>query len=213
MWTVPPPEDDYPRTIERVIVAVLDQGVGAGAAELEPIAYTRREIAKRPGLSRTLQAEIYRRDRFCCRYCGGELIPAPIMELLGDLYPDSFPFHPNWKGGQTHPAVLSRSPVVDHVAPGGRGADWLSRENLVTACWPCNGRKADFTLEQLEWALRPIPDTTWDGLTHYYAALWRAAGKPKPTYHVSWLLALGCDPDSGGGGGQPDNIERGRSGR
>jgi hypothetical protein len=42
------------------------------------------------------------------------------MELIGGLYPELFPFHRNWKGGETHPAIFSRSPVVDHVVPGFR---------------------------------------------------------------------------------------------
>lgn len=119
------------------------------------------------------------------------------MELIGGFYPQAFPFHPNWKGGETHPAVLSRSPVVDHVAPGSTGGDWLDDENLVTACWPCNGRKADFTLRQLGWQLRPISaQTDWDGLISRYPDLWRAAGEPRAGYHEEWMVALGCPPTS-----------------
>lgn len=65
------------------------------------------------------------------------------MALLGILYPESFPYHPNWKAGLTHPAAITRSSVVDHVLPGAWGGDWNDDENLVTACWPCNGSKAD----------------------------------------------------------------------
>jgi len=79
---------------------------------------------------RALQAQVLRRDRFQCRYCGAKLIPAPIMQLLGELYAEDFPFHPNWKGGQTHPAFLSRSPIIDHVIPGSTGGAWLDPENL-----------------------------------------------------------------------------------
>lgn len=116
------------------------------------------------------------------------------MELLGDVYPDDFPFHPHWRGGQTHPAVLARSPVVDHLDPGSAGGSWLDPDNLVTACWPCNARKADFTLEQLGWELLPVAQTDWAGLTRYYPALWRHAGSPKPALHQDWMRALGCQP-------------------
>jgi hypothetical protein len=44
---------------------------------------------------------------------------------------------------------VARSPVVDHLSPGSAGGDWLDESNLVTACWPCNGRKAEFTIERL----------------------------------------------------------------
>lgn len=190
MQHVPPPADDYPEGIQAVIQALLSGGREAGAAALEPIAYRRQEIARRPAVPRALQAQVLRRDRFQCRYCGAKLIPAPIMELLGELYAEDFPFHPNWKGGQTHPAFLSRSPIVDHVVPGSTGGAWLDPDNMVTACWPCNARKADFTLQQLDWELRQPQDEEWDGLTGYYSALWDIAGWPKPEYHRAWMSAL-----------------------
>jgi HNH endonuclease len=191
MISVPPPDDEYPEILSAVIATVLDEGVEAGRAALGRIAYERRAIARRPGLGRDMQGLIYRRDRFTCRYCGGRLIPTPIMELIGGLYPDLFPYHPNWKGGETHPAILSRSPVIDHVTPGSTGGDWFDRENLVTACWPCNGRKADFTLDQLGWRLLPIDkESTWDGLTMRYPDLWQIAGEPKPSYHRGWIAVL-----------------------
>lgn len=194
MKLVPPPEDAYPDVLAELIRVVMSEGVGAGAEVLAPIAYSRRPIPKRPGLSRKIQGQIFQRDHFTCRYCGGRLIPTPMMELIGGLYPDAFPFHPNWKGGETHPAVLSRSPVVDHIIPGSAGGDWVDPENLATACWPCNGRKADFTLEQLGWEVRDVRERAdWDGLTSSYPGLWRVAGKPKPRYHLAWIAALGCE--------------------
>ena len=134
---------------------------------------------------------IFHRDHFCCRYCGGRTILTPVMELLGELYPDVFPFHPNWKGGMTHPAVIARSTIIDHVVPGAMGGSWRDPDNLVTACWPCNAIKSDYGLDQLGWQLQPITtDDGWDGLACYYRALWERAGKPKPAFHEAWLQAL-----------------------
>lgn len=70
---------------------------------LESIAYPPRAIARRPSVPLATAARIYSRDHFCCRYCARRTIPTPIMALLGTLYPESFPFHRNWKGGATHP--------------------------------------------------------------------------------------------------------------
>jgi hypothetical protein len=85
----------------------------------------------------------------------------------------------------------SRSPVVDHIVPGSTGGDWLDDGNLVTACWPCNARKADFTLDQLRWQLlERDPNSRWDGLTSRYRDLWQVAGEPRPDYHKSWIAAL-----------------------
>jgi 5-methylcytosine-specific restriction endonuclease McrA len=184
--------DNYPDVIERVLRALLNDGREAGAAELAPIAYPLRELPPRPSLPLDLRAKVFVNDRFHCRYCGGKVILTAIMELLGVVYPDAFPFHPNWKAGKTHPAIIARSAVVDHVVPGGgpEGGDWLAPENLVTACWPCNAAKADLTLDQLGWQLRRAPKTSWDGLTGFYRPLWELAGRPKPSLHESWMKAL-----------------------
>jgi len=120
------------------------------------------------------------------------------MDLLGELYPDLFPFHPNWKGGVTHPAVIARSTIIDHVVPGAMGGSRRDPDNLVTACWPCNAIKSDYELDQLGWQLQPITtDDGWDGLTSYYRALWERAGQPKPAFHEAWLEALAASkPDA-----------------
>jgi HNH endonuclease len=172
------------------IQALLQGGLDAGRVALSPIAYPPRVIAPRPTLKRTLMCGIFYRDHFCCRYCGGRTILTPVMEVLGELYPEIFPFHPNWKGGVTHPAVIARSTIVDHLVPGAMGGSWLDPDNLVTACWPCNAIKADYELDQLGWELQPITADSWDGLTCYYRALWEQAGQPKPTFHEAWLEAL-----------------------
>jgi hypothetical protein len=135
-------------------------------------------------------AEIYVRDGFRCRYCGRRTIPTVIMELLGGIYPEVFPFHRNWKGGRTHPAIISRSPVLDHVVPGSQGGAWSAKQNLVTACWPCNAVKGDLSLRQLGWTVRPIQEGGWDGLVSCYVQLWAAAGRPNPQLHATWLKAF-----------------------
>ena len=70
------------------------------------------------------------------------------------------------------------------------GGSWTSEENLVTACWLCNGIKADFSLEQLGWILRePVQD--WDGLANLYRDFWEKAGRPRPERHLPWMRDLG----------------------
>jgi len=127
---------------------------------------------------------------FTCRYCLGRVIPTPVMRVVASLYPDIFPYHPNWRVDRTHPAFLSRSACLDHVESGAHGGEWLDLNNLVTACWLCNVRKSDLTLDKLGWRLRPIPTPGWDGLTGMYRALWTAAGQPDLRYHRAWLAAL-----------------------
>lgn len=173
------------------MLAVVSEGIQAGARALAPIAYQRREIEPRRSVGRTQRCRIWIRDHFRCRYCSGKVIPNSLLELLSDIYPDDFPYNLNWKGGITHPAFEARAAMADHVVPGSAGGAWLDDENLVTACNPCNSIKADFTLEQLGWELQPIANDDWDGLTKYYIRLWRAAGSPKPDYHRRWMRDLG----------------------
>lgn len=46
--------------------------------------------------------------------------------------------------------------TVDHVQPRARGGRHVW-ENVVAACWPCNHKKGNKTLEQLGWRLRTEP--------------------------------------------------------
>lgn len=73
----------------------------------------------------------------------------------------------------------------------------------MTACWPCNAKKSDLTLEQLGWTLLPITDESWDGLAGYYPGLWKAAGEPDPQLHLSWMAAVGVKPSADAGTGRP----------
>ncbi|MDP8908131.1 MAG: HNH endonuclease [Chloroflexota bacterium] len=135
---------------------------------------------------------VFRRDRWTCRYCGGRTIAPPVLRALSSLYPDEFPYHPNWKAGQVHPGYLLLSTTLDHVNPGSRGGSWGELHNLVAACWPCNSGKGDFRLDEIGWQLlaEPALADDWDGLTGIYPAVWEVAGRPDAQYHGRWLRAL-----------------------
>ena len=195
------PTDDLPRQIEAVVTAIIH---GDPYSADDAIA----ELAKAPPFIRSQRrpaaercAQIFMRDRFCCLYCGRKTVLTQVMGLLGRVLPNVFPFDANWKGGKTHPAVITYSPTVDHKVPVAWGGDWNADHNLVTACGPCNASKRDFTLEELGWPppLDP-PEWEWDGLRRLYRPLWEAAGRPrliderKPNggRHEVWLRALGC---------------------
>lgn len=190
MHNPPSPRDPYPEVLESALHVLVTDGPLVAREVLVPIAFARTAIGGRPALPRTLQARIMQRDRFGCRYCGAKTIPNPIFDLLGRVFPDEIPFHPNWKGGATHPAVLSRCGVIDHVDPVSTGGAPKDAANLVTACWPCNSRKSDLTLERLGWRLLPVPPASdWDGLVRYYEALHEAAGRPGGG-HREWMSAF-----------------------
>ena len=169
------------------MAALLSEGNAAALDKLAPIAYPRRDVAPRTEPSESLVAVTYKRDRFHCRYCGCRVIPTQVMRLISEIFPDEFPYHSNWKAGQTHPAIPSRSATLDHVEPWTRGGV-NDPDNLVCACWVCNRVKGDLTLRQLGWELKPIPDNVeWDGLTGYYRQLWERAGSPTRGNHQIWI--------------------------
>lgn len=194
-----PEQVNYPEVIADV-VARLVSGDRAGAdRSMADIAHPKGEMTKRPPLPRPLMIRIFRRDCWTCRYCGARTIFYPVMPLLGVIFPEHFPYHTNWKAGHTHPAVVTCSSIVDHVVPGALGGAWREKSNLVTACWPCNARKGDLTLEQLHWQLRPVQESSWDGLTGFYRQLWEIAGSPTADAHPLWLRALSDATSKGTG--------------
>jgi hypothetical protein len=187
------------------VKALADASVSANpqAAEAALAAVEHRvsDIEPRRGVPLAATVAVFGRDCWTCRYCGGKTLAPPVLRALSGLYPERFPYHPNWKAGQVHPAYLLLSTSLDHVNPGGRGGGWSDAENLVTACWPCNSGKADLTLEELGWRLRSANEvrSDWDGLTGTYPALWHAAGQPDAGYHRRWLRALGRPVVADGG--------------
>lgn len=193
----------FPAQLEHVVRALLAEGREAGAAALEPIAFPPRIVERRPTVPRWVRCAIWLRDHFHCRYCDGRVIPNSVLELVSEIYPEAFPYHPNWKAGQTHPAFAARAAMVDHVVPGSAGGAWLDETNLVTACNPCNSIKADLSLGQLGWKLLAIATDDWEGLIPYYRQLWVAAGMPKPAYHGGWMGDLGFQVEDVVSGGRP----------
>jgi 5-methylcytosine-specific restriction endonuclease McrA len=191
MQKVPPPNDDFPEVLNAVIKALVNGETEEAERALGPISFESHVKEARPSLTKVEQAQIFVRDSFKCRYCGGRVILTPVMRVLSHIFPEQFPYVSSWRSDVTHPALWSRSACIDHVAPGSFGGDWLDPENLVTACWPCNARKGDLTLELLDWGLLPIPGPDgWSGLTGSYERLWSIAGEPDPKVHRPWISAF-----------------------
>ena len=160
-----------------LVAATLGDDSAHADHVLAEIGQRRIEIGRRRTMRTAVKVAIHRRDSWTCRYCGARTIAPPVLRFLSELYPDEFPYHPNWRAGQVHPAYLLVSTSLDHVHPGGRGGSWLDEDNLVTACWPCNTGKADLRLEEVGWTLLSEADvrSDWDGLTHATNALWERA--------------------------------------
>jgi hypothetical protein len=173
-----PPTRDYARVLSTVAEAITDGNIEVAAEHLEPIAYPPRDVPARSQTTRPLRVSIWRGDSYCCRYCGVRTVPDCVLRCVGLRFAEAFPYHRNWRGGLTHPAIPAIASTVDHVVPGSRGGEWLARKNLVTTCPRCNAIKGDYTLEELGWQLLDVSSPQWDGLTAYFPALWEAVGRP-----------------------------------
>lgn len=78
---------------------------------------------------------IFERDRFTCQYCG--------------VKPPSKRAALKW--------MEQKSLTFDHIIPRSRGGK-TTWENIVTACYECNRKKGNKSLEELGWRLKKRPD-------------------------------------------------------
>jgi 5-methylcytosine-specific restriction endonuclease McrA len=193
-----PPGDRYDALLAIVLESLVAGGTEAGGVELQALVVPYTASPKRREIGPPLAARVFRRDRFTCRYCSARTIPTPIMRAVSLLFPAEFRYHKNWKVGETHPAINSRSATLDHVKPHAHGGANQS-ENLVTACWGCNTRKGDRELGDLGWELLEVAETDWVGLTDLYPRLWdvvEATADPgavaaERKMHQTWMRVLG----------------------
>lgn len=182
------PDDPYPDTIDRIIKARIAGDEVTESKALAEIRFEPRLRRQERWPSRRVIARIYARDYYHCRYCGERVILTPVMRLVARLYPEQFPYHPNWKADSTHPAFVSRSATLDHIVPISNEGDPVDSDNLVTACWGCNRRKGDLWLDEIGWSLVEPADKAWKGLTELFFPLWEAAGRPDLSEDEAWWL-------------------------
>ncbi|WP_256816033.1 HNH endonuclease [Cytobacillus sp. Bac17] len=147
----------------------IDSGDKSAGAEIinyhypfEKIEYVKRTYTKADMLT------IFLRDHFIDRYSGERMIFPPVLRLLSEIYPSEFPFHPNWRFSECHPAYWDLFPTIDHIVPVTRGGT-NNIENLVTTSMKRNSAKSNFTLEELDWKLyTPSINENWDGKLSWF---------------------------------------------
>jgi hypothetical protein len=127
-----------------------------------------RVSASKRNYSKAQSFRVFVRDGFIDRYTGDKLVFPGVLRLLSLMMPTKFPFHPNWKVSETHPAYWELFPTVDHVIPVARGG--LDEEaNFVTTSMLHNSAKAHWTLGELGWSLHDKGNFhDWDGLLGWF---------------------------------------------
>ena len=121
----------------------------------------------RKTISKPEQTKIFKRDQWCCRYCGIEVLLSPALKALNEKYPGHGYYHRNGKKSKMAKLFLDKCACVDHIIPVAKGG--LNEiENMVCACWECNTKKSDDS--DPKWIKKMIkidelqPSDGWDGL-------------------------------------------------
>jgi hypothetical protein len=123
---------------------------------------------RRGAWSKTRLIKVFIRDGFTDRYSGEPLVFPGTLRAITLFLPEQFPYHPNWKQSETHPAYWDLSPTVDHVVPVARGgAD--EELNVVTTSMLRNAAKANWLIEEMQWSdVRAPLAEGWDGLLSWF---------------------------------------------
>ncbi len=159
---------DKSSALTAVCRALMDEGRAAAEAIIRrdypfaPVKATPRRF------SMIDYTRVFIRDGFIDRYSGARLVYTPVFRVLSFALPEAFPYHPNWKTDQTHPAYWELSTTLDHVVPVTRGgAD--DQTNWVTTSWARNSAKSNWTIEELGWQLvSPGNISEWDGMLSWF---------------------------------------------
>jgi 5-methylcytosine-specific restriction endonuclease McrA len=112
------------------------QPVLADAVDLDPL----RRVDR-------FQKDVFDRDGYSCRYCGTSVFSKPTFQRFEKLVGSDI-FRASGDNKTRHGARMAFGATLDHVEPWNRGGR-TDPSNLVTACWPCNYGKAEYTLAEL----------------------------------------------------------------
>ena len=122
--------------------------------------------ASRPRMPSTgEQMKVMQRDGFRCRFCESRVIVKDAYRIFTRLLP--LQARAGSTNEENHFGLSTLTASIDHLLPYSRGGT-NDRENLVTACGPCQFGRNQWTLEEVEIEnplnYPPLVDE-WDGLT------------------------------------------------
>jgi 5-methylcytosine-specific restriction endonuclease McrA len=91
--------------------------------------------------------DILQRDNFTCQYCSSPVVKTQVFRKISRIIGEEC-FFTGRNDLKRHGIFLAFSATWDHVVPFTQGGT-SDISNIVTACWPCNFGKSNFTLEEL----------------------------------------------------------------
>lgn len=184
------PDDD----VDAVAAVAAALAAGDRVAADTAVAKLERELKPRPSRSAVpprIAFSVFTRDQWHCRYCGQRVVLSAALRLISGQYPRQFPYHPHGKWDSTHPVYNTSLASIDHLNPYSVDGNNNALTNLITACWVCNIRKSNLTLEQLGWTLIPVEPSDWKGLADLMKPIWEALGHPElSSPDKAWLGLL-----------------------
>ncbi len=125
-----------------------------------------RHPTRLPGI--TAQRVVFARDGWRCRWCDTPVIDREATRHMGvdlvGVFPDGN------ADSRRHGLTLCSSASLDHVVPHSHGGI-NDDANFVTACWPCQFGRSNYTIGQMAILdprdRDPILEQEWDGCTWF----------------------------------------------
>jgi 5-methylcytosine-specific restriction endonuclease McrA len=157
-------------------------------------------IPRRP-IEKTTQVQVFKRDRWLCRWCLRPVIFPPAMKFLeqflrsrGIAAPLAY-YQTNWRRDAA-PLLDELGASVDHVEAHSRGGS-SQIDNLATICAKCNARKGALPVSE---HLKRNPSKKvkgmygepvhWDGLSTLFLALASENPSAATVTEKQWIAAL-----------------------
>lgn len=167
-----------------------------------------RVVQRMPG--RSVQAAIYARDGYRCRFCGCRVVLPTVRPAMEARIPGAIRWGRN--NPDRHAAFFALTATIDHLVPHAKGGS-NDPMNLLTTCQACNFGRSDWLIEEVglvDPRMRaPVVDG-WDGLIRLVASrqhtaspagtaravrATRVTAGPRPAAgtvegHAEWLAGL-----------------------
>ena len=129
---------------------------------------------KRKTIPKRTQLEVWIRDHWTCMYCGEPVFFNPSLKLFEEISPGHGYYHKNGKENKLLRLFQWRMASVDHIIPVSKNGT-NDKDNFITACWECNNKFRNKTIEQGKPNPKPINGMAiklnWDGFSHLYLKL------------------------------------------